>query len=47
MTTLENLKTQGKTVGIISHVEGVRKRIKTQIKMKKKPNGMSTLKVIS
>jgi exonuclease SbcC len=47
MTTLESLKTHGKTVGVISHVEGVRKRIKTQIKMIKKPNGMSTLKVIS
>jgi len=47
MATLENLKTKGKTVGVISHVEGVRKRIKTQIKMTKKPNGLSTLKVIS
>jgi len=47
MTTLENLKTKGKLVGVISHVEGVRKRIKTQIKMAKKPNGFSTLKVIS
>ncbi len=47
MTTLESLKTHGKLVGVISHVEGVRKRIKTQIKMTKKPNGMSILKVIS
>ncbi|KAF3977109.1 MAG: chromosome segregation protein SMC [Methylococcales symbiont of Iophon sp. n. MRB-2018] len=47
MTTLESLKIHGKTVGVISHVESVRKRIKTQIKMIKKPNGMSALKVIS
>ena len=47
MTTLENLKTKGKIVGVISHVEGVRKRIKTQIKMTKKSNGLSSLKVIS
>lgn len=47
MTTLESLKSHGKIVGVISHVEGVRKRIKTQVKMIKKPNGMSGLKVIS
>lgn len=44
MTTLEGLKTHGKIVGIISHVEGVKKRVKTQIEMFKKPNGFSGLK---
>ncbi len=44
MTTLEGLKTHGKSVGIISHVEGVKKRVKTQIEMFKKPNGFSGLK---
>ncbi len=47
MTTLESLKTHGKSVGVISHVEGVRKRIKTQIEMIKKPNGLSALKIVS
>ncbi len=47
MTTLENLKTQGKIVGIISHVEGVQKRVKTRIEMFKKKNGMSELKMVS
>lgn len=47
MTTLESLKTHGKMVGIISHVEGVRKRIKTRVEMKKKPNGLSVLKMVS
>ncbi|MFW5443799.1 MAG: SbcC/MukB-like Walker B domain-containing protein [Methylococcaceae bacterium] len=47
MTTLESLKTHGKVVGIISHVEGVSKRIKTQIEMIKKPNGFSALKMVS
>ena len=47
MTTLESLKTHGKTVGVISHVDGVRKRIKTQIEMIKKPNGLSALKMVS
>lgn len=45
MSTLEGLKTHGKLVGVISHVEGVRKRIKTQIEMVKKPNGLSALKL--
>jgi exonuclease SbcC len=47
MTTLESLKTHGKVVGVISHVEGVHKRIKTQIEMIKKPNGLSALKMVS
>ncbi|MCK9605273.1 MAG: AAA family ATPase [Methylomonas sp.] len=47
MSTLETLKTHGKTVGIISHVEGVKKRIKTQIELVKKPNGLSELKMVA
>ncbi|WAR45388.1 SbcC/MukB-like Walker B domain-containing protein [Methylomonas rapida] len=47
MSTLENLKTHGKTVGVISHVEGVKKRIKTQIELVKKPNGLSELKMVA
>ncbi len=45
MNTLEGLKTQGKTVGIISHIDAVQKRIKTQIEMIKKPDGYSALKL--
>lgn len=41
VTTLEGLRTQGKIVGIISHVEGIKQRIKTQIELVKQPNGMS------
>ncbi|NOQ12985.1 MAG: AAA family ATPase [Methyloprofundus sp.] len=41
VSTLEGLKSQGKTVGIISHVEGIKQRIKTQIELVKQPNGMS------
>ena len=47
MSTLENLKTHGKIVGVISHVEGVKKRIKTQIELVKKPNGHSELKLVA
>lgn len=41
VTTLEGLKAHGKTVGIISHVQGVKERIKAQIELIKQPNGMS------
>jgi len=41
VSTLDSLKAQGKTVGIISHVEGIKQRIKTQIELVKQPNGMS------
>jgi len=47
MSTLESFKTYGKTVGVISHVEGVKKRIKTQIELVKKPNGHSELKLVA
>lgn len=47
MSTLESLKTHGKTVGIISHVDAVKKRIKTQIELVKKPNGLSELKMVA
>ncbi|MDO8843390.1 SbcC/MukB-like Walker B domain-containing protein [Methylicorpusculum sp.] len=43
ISTLEGLRTQGKMVGVISHVEAVHKRIKAQLQMVKKPNGMSVL----
>lgn len=45
MTTLESLKLQGKTVGIISHVDAVKKRIKTQISLVKNAQGYSELVV--
>ena len=47
VNTLQNLRVQGKTVGVISHVDGVKKRIKTRIEMVKKPNGLSQLKKVS
>jgi len=47
MSALEELKTQGKTVGVISHVEAVKKRIKTQIELVKKANGLSELKLVA
>ena len=47
ISTLESLRTHGKTVGVISHVETVQKRIKAQLQVIKKPNGMGMLKKAS
>ncbi|MFZ4503267.1 MAG: AAA family ATPase [Methylovulum sp.] len=44
ISALERLPAQGKTVGVISHIEAVQKRIKAQIKVIKKPNGYGELK---
>ena len=46
ISTLEGLHTHGKKVGVISHVEAIQKRIKAQLHMGKKPNGMSYLKSV-
>jgi len=43
ISTLENLKTQGKIIGIISHVDGIKQRIRTQIELVKQTNGMSRI----
>lgn len=45
--TLESLRAHGKTVGVISHVERVKKRFKAQLQVVKKPNGMGMLKLAS
>jgi exonuclease SbcC len=47
ISTLENLQTYGKTVGVISHVEAVQKSFKAQLQVVKKPNGMGMLKKAS
>ena len=46
ISTLEGLHTHGKKVGVISHVDAIQKRIKAQLQMGKRPNGMSYLKSI-
>jgi exonuclease SbcC len=43
ISTLEGLRTHGKTVGVISHVESVQKRFKAQLQVVKKPNGLGML----
>ncbi len=46
LTTLENLQSQGKTIGIISHVRELKERIGTKIQVRKKGNGFSEIQII-
>ena len=45
ISTLENLQSKGKTIGIISHVKALKERISTQIIVKKKASGFSELEI--
>lgn len=45
ISTLETLQSQGKMIGIISHVENLKERIPTQIKIRKKSNGVSVVEL--
>ncbi len=46
LSTLNNLKSRGKVIGIISHVPMLKQQIKTQIKIDKVGDGVSELSVI-
>jgi len=46
MDALENLQTQGRKIGVISHVEEMKERITAQIQVIKAANGRSTIKVV-
>ena len=43
---LDNLQTQGRKIGVISHVEEMKERIMTQIQVTKSANGRSFVKTI-
>lgn len=43
--TLENLQSQGKIIGIISHVQELKERIGTQIRVEKIGSGRSTIRI--
>lgn len=47
MDALDNLQTQGRKIGVISHVEEMKERISTQIQVIKESNGRSTIKIIN
>ncbi|WP_187261921.1 SbcC/MukB-like Walker B domain-containing protein [Pontibacter beigongshangensis] len=46
ISTLENLQAGGKMIGIISHVEALKERISTQIKIQKLAGGVSKVEVV-
>ena len=46
ISTLESLQSTGKIIGIISHVEQLKERIGTQIKVEKMGNGVSRIEVV-
>ena len=46
ISTLETLQSQGKMIGIISHVENLKERIPTQIQISKKSNGVSVVEML-
>ena len=47
LSTLDNLQAESnKTIGVISHVEALKERINTQIKLEKGTSGYSTLSVV-
>lgn len=46
LATLDSLNSTGKTIGIISHIETLKERIPTQIKIVKLAGGVSTLKIV-
>ncbi len=45
LSALENLRSTGKTIGVISHVEAMKERITTQIRVTKMDGGCSTLEI--
>ena len=45
MAALEGLQTRGKTIGVISHVDAMKERISTQIRIQKRDGGRSTLEI--
>lgn len=46
MDALDNLQTQGRKIGVISHVEEMKERISTQIQVIKSANGRSSIKIV-
>ncbi|HMP92870.1 MAG TPA: SbcC/MukB-like Walker B domain-containing protein, partial [Phnomibacter sp.] len=46
MDALEGLRSSGKSIGVISHVEAMKERIATQIQVNKGPGGYSRIEVV-
>jgi exonuclease SbcC len=45
VSTLENLQSSGKTIGVISHVQELKERIHVQVRVLKKGGGFSKVEV--
>ena len=46
ITTLENLQSKGKRIGIISHVTALKERITSQIQVQKQGSGFSLMEIV-
>ncbi|MFN0075877.1 MAG: AAA family ATPase [Prosthecobacter sp.] len=47
LSALENLRSRGKTIGLISHVDLLKERLTTQVQVIRKPGGTSEIKVVA
>ena len=47
ITTLENLQSKGKKIGVISHVNALKERITTQISVRKRGGGFSEIELVN
>ena len=47
LCALENLRSLGKTIGLISHVELLKERLTTQVRVERGTGGCSTLRVVA
>ncbi|GJM32000.1 MAG: hypothetical protein DHS20C18_10010 [Saprospiraceae bacterium] len=47
ISTLENLRATGKTIGVISHVKALKERLSTQILVEKTGNGFSEIRILA
>jgi DNA repair protein SbcC/Rad50 len=47
MSALKNLRANGKTIGIVSHVKRLAEEIPTQIRLEKGPDGFSHIMVVA
>ncbi|MCB1211038.1 MAG: hypothetical protein KDK97_17065, partial [Verrucomicrobiales bacterium] len=47
LSALENLRSQGKTIGLISHVDLLKERITTQVRIRRSSNGVSRIEIAS
>ncbi len=47
LSALENLRSRGKTIGLISHVDLLKERLTTQVQVIRKPGGTSEIMVVA